>query len=227
MEQIYELGIIKKEQIDIELSKRLEEVYDIDIICSSLTQVRTPSEKLQGRFSILVDSKKSKNDIIKSLRYLKGVNNYGAIISLPEYGDDFKMFAEIVATEYLDILGLKRGNFDEIYVTVFEFSMKAINYIYSKSYQEIRNTMLGKIIVDQRDIIGVEDSKYYFLIDNLEDFEYAIYHKKMIYASIYEIMKKYDYYACFNYEDLKISFFLKDSLDSDILNNFLQRRPIC
>ena len=113
-----------------------------------------------------------------------------------------------------------------MHVTVFEFRARTINYLYGKAFREVQDSMYGKIIIDKRDIIGMEDSKYYFLIDNLDDFICAINNKENIYKMIFEIMKNYDHYDLLNYKEIKISFFLKQALDYEMLSEFLQRRTL-
>ena len=226
MEYIFENGSIKRESKDIELSKRLEKTYGVDVLCSEFSFVRDPFGKMQGNFSFMVDTRKSKNDAMKSLHALIGAGNYGAQISLPTFGECFRKFAEIAVTEYLKILGLERNNYDEMYVTVHEFKAKAINYLYGKSFQEVREFLHNKFHIDKRDIIGMEDSKYYVLIDDLDDFVNVINHKTDIVKIVFEIMKKYDHFNFFKHEELKISFFLKQALDYEMLSGFLQLRVL-
>ena len=105
MNHIAENGYIKQELKDIELSKHLEHVYGINVLCSEFTFVKDPFGKMQGSFTFMVDTKKSNNDVMKSLNTLIGTGNYGAQISLPSFGECFREFAEIAVTEYLKIVG--------------------------------------------------------------------------------------------------------------------------
>ena len=210
MNNIFETGTINQSVIDCELTLRLRDDYEIEVLCSGFSSGRTPDGKIQGNFHALISLQNSKNEAIRALRSLKGMGNYGVTISLPKYGEEFRKFAETLMRKYSELANLNPDDYDEIYVTVYDFRASAVNRLYGKAYSEIADFMQNKFHIDRRDIIGIEDSKFYILADSIEEFTSMIVNKAEIYERTFSVMKRYDSFSCLDYKDLKISIFLKD-----------------
>ncbi len=224
MNHIFDTGVITQTPIDIELSSRLRDPYDVTVICSEFSAAEMSLEKTQGRFIALLDTEKSQNSTVRAIGELTGVG-YGVTLSLPQYGEEFRKFAEIAVCKYLEIMHLNRNDYDEMYVTVYGFRAKAINHLYLKTYDLFRNFMYTNFNVQRRDVIGAEDSQYYVLVDFIEDFKRIVQNKNEIYQTAFSMIKKQDFFSRFNFKDLRISFFLKEALDYKLLSDFsMQKR---
>lgn len=225
MNHVFDTGVITQTPIDIELSNRLRDPYDVAVICSEFSAAEVSPEKTQGRFIVLLDTEKSQNSTVRAIGELKEAG-FGAKLSLLKYGEEFRKFAEIAVCKYLEITNLNRSDYDEMYVTVYGFRAKAINYLYLQIYDQFRDFMYTNFNVQKRDVIGREDSKYYVLVDFIEDFERIVQNKNQIYETAFSMIKKQDFFSCFNFEDLRISFFLKEALDYKLLSDFSIQKPL-
>lgn len=225
MNHVFDTGVITQTPIDIELSNRLRDSYDVTVICSEFSAGKTFDANLQGEFFILLDTEKSQNSTVRAIGKLKEAK-CGATLSLPKYGEEFRKFAEIAVCKYLEIANLNRSDYDEMYVTVYGFRAKAINHLYLKTYDLFRNFMYTNFNVQRRDVIGAEDSQYYVLVDFIEDFKRIVQNKNEIYQTAFSMIKKQDFFSCFDFEDLRISFFLKEALDYKLLSDFSIQKPL-
>lgn len=225
MNHVFDTGVITQTPIDIELSNRLRDPYDVTVICSEFSSKKTVEANLQGEFSIFIDTEKSQNSTVRAIGKLTEAG-YGATLSLPKYGEEFRKFAENAVCRYLEIANLNRSDYDEMYVTVYGFRAKAINHLYLQIYDRFRDFMYTNFNVQKRDVIGRQDSKYYVLVDFIEDFERIVQNKNQIYETAFSMIKKYDFFSCFNFEDLRISFFLKEALDYKLLSDFSIQKPL-
>ena len=77
-----------------------------------------------------------------------------------------------------------------------------------------------------RDVVGFEDSKYYVLVDKMEDYINIVHHKAELNDIVYEMMSKYDYFGVLRNRKVNISYLLKSALDEEELESYLMRRTL-
>ena len=109
---------------------------------------------------------------------------------------------------------------------MFEFNEVAKNHLYGKSCEEVNRYLHKKYNVNMRDVVGFEDSKYYVLVDRMDDYRNIVEEKNEICSRVYEIMSKYDHFNVLEKGKVKISFLLKSALDEEELVRYLIRRPL-
>lgn len=224
MNQIFEIGKINQSKIDSELTQRLHDEYEISVFCSSFSSGVMPNGKTQGKFYALISVRDSKNELIRALQSFKGAGNYGVFLNSPTYGEEFRLFAQKLANTYFEISGIGCTNFDEIVIIIYEFNAVGMNHLYGKSCLEVKKYLHQTYNVDMRDVVGIEDNKYYVLVDQLYDFTKIIENKDFICKKIFNIMKKYDHFRLLENDRVKISFLLKPALDDEELSSYLVRK---
>lgn len=222
----FDSGKIEQSPIDKQLSANLKDKYNIDVLCSDFSIVATPFGKKQAKFFLLVDAKNSAHPIGEALCRLSEARNYGANITTDKYGDSFHDFAQHLTEEYLKVSDITDKYYDDLAVIIYEFNGAAENYLYGKCLTEVKQYMSKNYNVDIHDIVGVEDGKYYVLVDTLKDFCKIVEKKALIRKDVFNILKKHDYFDLLYISRLKISFLLKDALDMDELSEYLRRRTL-
>ena len=109
-------------------------------------------------------------------------------------------------------------------IIIYEFNAVGMNHLYGKSCLEVKKYLHQTYNVDMRDVVGIEDNKYYVLVDQLYDFTKIIENKDFICKKIFNIMKKYDHFRLLENDRVKISFLLKPALDDEELSSYLVRK---
>lgn len=224
---IFSTGEITQSKVDLELSNRLCKRYDMRVVCSGYYVGESYDGKTQGKLCVLIDGSESRNDITKAIGEFKGAGNYGLYLNSPQFSECFRKIADDILKEFSAIPDSGYMECDEVVVTVFDFVAEGINRIYWTSSPEVRKYMNEKYHVGVCDIVGVEDSEYIILIDTLNDFNRIINDKSEICKGIFEIMKGLDYFDLLRYNELKVSFLLKEALSYEKLNRLLMRRSLC
>ena len=224
---IFSTGEITQSKVDLELSNRLRKRYDMRVVCSGYYVGERYDGKTQGKLSVLIDCRESRNGIIKAIGEFEGAGNYGLYLNSPQFSECFRKIAYDILKEFSAIPDSGYMECDEIVVTVFDFVAEGINRIYGTSSPEVRKYMNEKYHVEVCDIVGVEDSEYIILIDRLDDYCGIINDRTHICKNIYEIMKRNDLFDLLRPDELRISFLLKESLNQKALTRLLAHRPMC
>ena len=227
MNSIFRTGEITQSRVDKQLSDCLHNSYEMEVLCSELYIAETPESKTKGKLLALIDGRKSSNDTVKLLGELKGAGNYGIHLNSFEVGKPFRDLANTIVNEYEKIVSGGYTDYDDIVVTVYDFVAKGIGYIYSAKALDVREYINKNYDVGICDIIVADDSEYMILVDTLNDFNRIINDKSEICKGIFEIMKELDYFDLLRYNELKVSFLLKEALSYEKLNRLLMRRSLC
>ena len=226
MNKLFETGKIVQSEIDSKLTLHFRDKYGISVLCSSFSSGMMPNGKTQGKFFALISVRDSKNEIIRAIRSFKGIGNYGVDINSPCFGAEYRSFANELVNEYLKIKNMSGVNCDELVATIYELDETGKNHLYGKSCAEIKTYFHKKYNVDMRDVVGVEDSKYYVLVDQMDDYINIVHHKAEINDIVYEMMSKYDYFEVLRNGKVNISYLLKSALDEGELESYLMRRTL-
>ena len=223
---IFETGKIVQSETDAELSERLRDPYDMEVICSGFYTVKTREGRTQGTLCTLIDGRKSRNNTVKSLENLPGAANNGLYLNSSRYGECLRQFADDLLKEDAGISGSGYTDCDEVVVSVFDFTAVGIGQVYGWGYPEVRRYMNKHYYVGICDIVGIEDSEYIVLVDRMRDYKRIIRNKDKICGNIFAIMKKRDYFDLLEYEKMKVSFLLKESLNYERLSRLIRSRPV-
>ena len=122
--KVFSSGVITQSKIDLELSDRLHERYNIKVICSGFYTGENCDNKTQGKLCVLIDSRESRNDTIRAIRELKGAGNYGLYLNSPQFSERFRKISDDILKEFSMIPDSGYTECDEVVVTVFDFHFR-------------------------------------------------------------------------------------------------------
>lgn len=223
---IFRTGEVVQPEFESALSDRLREPYDMSVILTGFDTLKTGEGLTHGDLCVLIDGRKSRNNTVKSLENLPGAANNGLYLNSSRYGECFRKLADDLLKEYSETPGNEYKDCDEITVSVWDFTAVGINQIYGAGCRDVGRYMNKHYNVRENSIAGSEDSEYIVLIDRLSDFDRIIKHKEKIRSAVFGIMKEYDRFELLEYDELKVSFLLKDSLDHERLSRLLRSCPV-
>ncbi len=227
MNDIFTTGKIPNSKTDLQFSDRLRSNYGIEVLCSDFYTTKAQGDKAQGKLLALIDGRKTKNNTIKLIGESDDARNWGIHLNSSELGKRFQVLANDMIKWYTEISGSGCAGCDDIVVTVYDFVARGVGYIYWMNLPNVRSYMNKNYNVRMCDTIGTEDSEYIVLVDRLCDFVRIIENKNEICKSIFAMMKKDDHFNLLRYDELRVSFLLKESLNYKVLNMFLMRQSLC